>query len=106
MKRGEIWWAEMSDPWGRRPVVLLARDEAYGILTWVMVAPTSTRMRRLPTTVQLDPATDPVLRPCVLVLDHVQSIRTAALFDYIGELSRVRMLEIDQALHISLGLRD
>lgn len=96
----------MSEPWGRRPVVLLARDEAYNVLSWVMVASASTRMRRLPTTVMLDPDDDPVVRPCVLVLDHVQSVRIAAITEYMGELSEVRMRDVDRALHVALGLRD
>jgi mRNA-degrading endonuclease toxin of MazEF toxin-antitoxin module len=28
MKRGEIWWAELELPAGRRPVLLSSRDEA------------------------------------------------------------------------------
>ena len=27
MKQGEIWWAELPKPAGRRPVILLSRDE-------------------------------------------------------------------------------
>ena len=29
MKRGEIWWADLPPPVGRRPVLLLSRDRAY-----------------------------------------------------------------------------
>ena len=106
MKHGGVWWAELSNPWGRRPVVLLARDEAYSVLSWMMVVPASASMRRLPTTVQLDPDHAPVLRPCVLVLDHVKSVRTESITDYVGELSAARMREIDRALHVALGLRN
>jgi mRNA-degrading endonuclease toxin of MazEF toxin-antitoxin module len=31
MKRGEVWWANLAKPVGRRPVVLLSRNAAYPI---------------------------------------------------------------------------
>jgi mRNA interferase MazF len=31
MKRGEVWWATLPEPVGRRPVVLLSRNAAYPI---------------------------------------------------------------------------
>jgi mRNA-degrading endonuclease toxin of MazEF toxin-antitoxin module len=84
--------------------VLIARNEAYSRLTWVMVAPTSTRLRRIPTTVLLDPSTDPVPKPCVLLIDHLQSIRLDWLSEPIGSLSPERMAEVDLALHRALGI--
>ena len=39
MKRGEVWWAELPPPTGRRPVVLLSRDEAYEVRALVIIAP-------------------------------------------------------------------
>ena len=106
MRRGAVWWADLRDPWGQRPVVLVARDEVYATLTWIMAAPTTTRLRTAPSTVLLDPDQDPVPRPCVVQLDHVQSIRRDWLIERIGDLSVSRMTEIDRALHFALGLRD
>lgn len=48
MKRGEVWWADLPPPAGRRPVVLLSRDEAYAIRALVIVAPVTTRVRSIP----------------------------------------------------------
>ncbi len=31
MRRGEVWWAELPERVGRRPVVLLSRDSAYKV---------------------------------------------------------------------------
>jgi len=39
MRRGEIWWAELPAPGGRRPVLLLSRNEAYVVRQLVTVAP-------------------------------------------------------------------
>jgi len=51
VRRGEVWWAELPTPAGRRPVVLLSRDEAYPIRNLVTVAPVTTRIRDIPTEV-------------------------------------------------------
>ncbi len=51
MKRGEIWWAELAPPAGRRPVLLLSRNEAYAVRELVMVAPLTTRIRGIPSEV-------------------------------------------------------
>jgi hypothetical protein len=39
MRRGEVWWAQLPSPAGRRPVVLLSRDTAYRVRSAVTVAP-------------------------------------------------------------------
>ena len=53
MRRGEIWWAELTRATGRRPVLLLSRDEAYAVRELVTVAPVTTRMRHIPSEVPL-----------------------------------------------------
>ncbi len=106
MRRGSVWWADLLDPWGRRPVVLVARDEAYATLTWITAAPTTTRLRHAPSIVLLEPEVDPIPKPCAVLLDHVQSIRKDWLIERIGHLSDDRVAAIDRALHFALGLRD
>lgn len=104
MRRGEIWWGDLPEPWGRRPVLLLARDQAYAVLTWVIVAPLTTRRRNLPTTVALDPAVDGVPEPCVANLDNLQAIRVAWLDRFIVRLSPTRMEQVERAIHFALDL--
>jgi mRNA interferase MazF len=104
MKRGEIWWANMPDPWGRRPVLLLARDEAYEVLSWVTVAPLTTAPRRIPSTVSLDPSADGVALPSIVTLDHILSVRTSWLERQITTLNAERMREVDRAIHFALNL--
>jgi len=48
MRRGEVWWADLPLPVGRRPVVLLSRNEAYQVRDNVTVAPVTTRIRVIP----------------------------------------------------------
>ena len=104
VRRGEVWWALLPDPWGRRPVLLLARDEAYRVLTWVAVAPLTTTIRDVPSAVRLDPATDGVPRPCAVSLDNLQAIRKDWLDEPIARLRPERMAEVERALRFALGM--
>lgn len=63
MRRGDVWWADNPPPMGRRPVVLLSRDEAYAIRDFIMAAPVTTRVRRIVAEVPLGPE-DGLPRPC------------------------------------------
>ena len=38
MQKGEIWWANLPIPIGKRPVLLLSRDEAYSVRNAVTIA--------------------------------------------------------------------
>lgn len=104
MRRGEVWWAELPEPWGRRPVVLLARDEAYELLKWVVVAPLTTRIRHLPTVVVLDPAADGVPEPSAVNVDNLQAVERAWLETPVARLRSERLEAIDRAIHFALRL--
>lgn len=103
MRRGEVWWAEMGGGAGRRPVVLLSRNEAYGLRTYVTIAPVTTRIRNIPAEVSLGPA-DGLARPCVVNLDSMTTIAMDRLRDYVTDLSSGKIAEVDAAIHFALGL--
>ncbi len=105
MKRGEVWWADLPAPWGRRPVLLLARNEAYDLLTWVMVAPLTTAIRNIPTTVRLDPRSDGVPQHCVVSLDNIQTIRKEWLGALVAQLRPEKMEAVDRAIRFALDLK-
>lgn len=105
MRRGEVWWAELDPPAGRRPVVLLSRDEAYAIRSLVTVAPVTTRRRGILTEVDLGPE-DGLPRPCVANLDTITTIPRASLRERIAYLRPGRQRSIDDALRFALGLSE
>jgi mRNA interferase MazF len=105
MRRGEIWWATLPEPWGRRPVLLIARDEAYEVLNWLAIAPLTTRIRQMPTAVQLDPRFDGVPAPCIVNLDAIQMIHSQRLDSVVTRLRPEKMEAVDRAIHFALGLR-
>ena len=104
MKRGEIWWAELPQPAGRRPVILLSRDEAYEVRRLVTVAPVTTRIRGIPVEVALGPK-EGMPRECVVNLDTVTTIPKDALRERLAVLSRSKMTAVEGALRFALGLQ-
>jgi mRNA interferase MazF len=103
VRRGEVWWADLPGPAGRRPVLLLSRDEAYQVRKLVTVAPVTTRIRGIPIEVALGP-TDGMPRECVINLDTITTIPKDALGERLVQLSRRRMAQVERALKFALGL--
>ncbi len=103
MRRGEVWWAYLPPPAGRRPVVLLSRNEAYAVRQLVIVAPVTTRIRRIPTEVSLGKS-EGLSKSCVANLDVVTTVPKAALRDHIGTLEPGKLVAIDRALKFAVGL--
>jgi mRNA interferase MazF len=103
MRRGEIWWAELEPPAGRRPVVLLSRDEAYAVRSLVIVAPITTRIRHIASEVLLGTA-DGMPRDCVANLDTITTIPKDCLSDRLASLSPQKLKEVETAIHFALGL--
>ena len=103
MKRGEIWWADLAPPAGRRPVLLLSRNEAYAVRELVTVAPITTRIRHIPSEVPLGEE-DGLPKPCVVNLDIITTIAKGSLHQQMVGLSPEKLKEIEMALHFALGL--
>ena len=103
MRRGEIWWAELPPPAGRRPVLLLSRNEAYRVRELVLVAPLTTRIRGIPSEVPLG-LEDGLPRACVVNLDTIVTIARASLSERLASLSPEKLKAVEAAVHFALGL--
>ena len=103
MRRGEIWWTELAPPVGRRPVLLLSRNEAYAVRELVTVAPVTTRIRNIPSEVPLRPE-DGLPQRCVVNLDTITTIAKGSLHERLTTLGFEKIKEIEVALHFALGL--
>ncbi|MBI3768482.1 MAG: type II toxin-antitoxin system PemK/MazF family toxin [Deltaproteobacteria bacterium] len=103
MRRGEVWWAELPPPAGRRPVVLLSRNEAYAVRELVTIAPLTTTVRRIPTEVELTRG-DGVARRCVVNLDTLTTIPKRSLAARLTTLPPGKLAAVDRALRFALGL--
>ena len=103
MRRGEIWWAQQPPPIGKRPVVLLSRDEAYKIRNAVTVAQVTTTIRQIPVEVLLSEK-DGLPQKCVVNLDAVTTVPKSVLTQRICVLAPERIRQIDVALKFALDL--
>lgn len=96
MRRGEVWWYEHPAA-GRRPFLILTRDEALEVLVQVLAVPATRTIRDIPTEVPLD-REDGMPAECCLTLDNVTPIRPALCTERVTALSPSRMLEVCAAL--------
>ena len=103
MDRGEVWWADLPPPVGRRPVLLLSRSRAYAVRTNVTVAPVTTRIRFLDTEVALG-LDEGMPRHGVASLDDITTIALAILSSRITVLTPAKLLEVDVAIRLALGM--
>ena len=94
--RGEVWWLEEAEI-GRRPAVVLTRDAAIPVLSWVLVAPVTRTVRGIPTEVVLD-VDDGMPQRCAATLDNVRPARRSLLTSRVTSLSSERMASICRAL--------
>jgi len=104
VRRGEVWWAELAPPVGRRPVVLLSRDVAYRVRTSVTVAIVTRVARNIPVEVPLGPE-DGMPRQCVVNLDDILTIPKARLAQRITTLSPEKMAAVARAVVYALDLK-
>ncbi len=97
MKQYEIWWADLPDPVGRRPVLLLSRTPAYAYLNKVIVAEVTTTIRNISQEVVLG-RSEGLPRASVANLDNIHAVPKALLDERIGELARRRHAAVKRAL--------
>ena len=104
MRRGEVWWAELPPPIGRRPVLLLSRDAAYSVRTSVTVAVITRTIRNIPVEVLLGQE-DGMPIECVVNLDNILTMPKSRLTERIITLSAEKMTAVVKAIVFALDLR-
>ena len=97
MKRGEIWWAELPNPSGRRPVLLLSRDRAIEVRQNITIAEITTTFRHIQSEIPLHKS-DGMTKDCVVNLDVINTISKAWLISKITELSYAKLQAVEKAL--------
>jgi len=104
MRRGEVWWAELTQPVGRRPVLLLSRDAAYSVRTSVTVAVITRTIRSIPTEVILEQEYGMPAK-CVINLDDILTIPKSRLTERVTSLPSEKMTVVAKAVVFALDLR-
>jgi mRNA interferase MazF len=103
MKRGEIWWARLPLPAGRRPVILIPRDSAHAVRASVTVVEVSSTVRGIPTEVPLGKR-DGLPKRCVANADSLATIPKTWLESRIASLQTEKSVALDAALRFALAL--
>ncbi|HYK90439.1 MAG TPA: type II toxin-antitoxin system PemK/MazF family toxin [Acidobacteriota bacterium] len=101
VRQYELRWANLPEPIGRRPVLLLSRTPAYAYLNKVIVAEVTSTIRGIPQEVHVSKEEGLPL-PSVVNLDNVHVVAKALLADRIGALPDSRGREVKRALGYAL----
>jgi mRNA interferase MazF len=102
-KQGELWWAELPEPAGRRPVLILTRNSIVDLLANVTVAPLTRTMRGIASEVVLEPSQGVPSR-CAVSLDNLLTIPKSCLTGRIADLDSATMNAVCEAIHFALDL--
>lgn len=111
VRRGHIWFASLdpvvgSEQGGRRPVLILQNDLGNDHSPVTIVASITSAPARLsrPTDVAVTPEESGLPYPSRVLLNQIRTLDKRRLEREVGQLSTARMLAVDEALRISLGL--
>jgi len=103
--RGDVFWADLGPPAGRRPVCVLTRDAAIAVLRTVTCAPITRTIRAIRSEVEVGPhqgLPEASVISCDNVLTVPQSILEPAP---VGRLDELKRAELDRALRYALDIR-
>ncbi|MBU1227179.1 MAG: type II toxin-antitoxin system PemK/MazF family toxin [Actinobacteria bacterium] len=102
--RNEIYWADLGPPAGRRPVCVLTRDAAIGVLSTVTCAPITRTVRGIASEVEVGPAHG-VPEMGAITCDSILTVPKASLDrEPIGVLGPQQRAELDGALRFALDI--
>ena len=105
MRRGELYWARLHPPSGRRPVLVVTRTGVLDVRTSVTVAPVTRTIRAIPSELPLG-RKHGLRGSSVANCDTLQTVPRALLGPRpIGRLTPLELVELDGALRFALGIR-
>jgi len=103
LEQGEIWWADLPEPAGRRPVLILTRSDAIPVLSNVTVAPLTRSIRGIPTEVELTESHGVPTRSAIS-LDNILTIPQSDLVSRIVALDADVMNAVFNAIHHAFAM--
>ena len=103
MRRGEVWWADLPKPIGRRPVLILSRDIAVRVRDYITIAEVATTIRHIAVEVPLH-CEDGLSKECVVNLDALNTVAKVYLKEKITTLSATKLEAVEKALKFALDL--
>jgi mRNA interferase MazF len=113
MQRGDIFWADLSDPIGsdpgyRRPVLVI-QDNAFNnskLATVIIVSITSNiNLKSFPGCVLLTKSESGLPKDSVINTSQIRTIDKSVLTEHVSQLDDSIMFMIDNLLRLTLGLQ-
>lgn len=103
--RGDIIWADLGPPAGRRPVCVLTRDAAIEVLLAVTCAPVTRTIRGVASEVQVG-REEGLPEASVVSCDNLMTVPKVDLeSDAAGRLGLEKRVELDRALRYALDIQ-
>ena len=113
VKRGDIFYADLSpvvgsEQGGIRPVLIVQNDTGNRHSPTVIAAAitSQTGKARLPTHINISGASVGLSKDSVILLEQVRTIDKRRLREHMGRLDEKQMLQVDNAIAVSLGLNE
>ena len=104
MRRGEVWWADLPRPAGRRPVVLVSRDEACAVLSGITVAEVTSTVRGIRSEVPVG-RQEGLRGRSVVNTDNLHTLPKRLLTERIGRLGPAKLEALASAICYSLAIQ-
>ena len=103
MDRGEVWWADLPRPVGRRPVLIVTRSAAVAVRNQVVVAQVTRTAHGLPCEVALTQA-DGMPSDSFANCDVLLTVPKSRLLRRITVVSAAKMRDVNSALKFAMGI--
>jgi mRNA interferase MazF len=107
IRRGEIWWADLDPPSGRRPVIIIQDDliNRSGLLTTIVIPLTSNLdRRRIRTNVYLPARETGLSKDSVAIPTSFDVVEKILLRRRAGSLTSDQLEQVEIALMTIFGL--
>jgi mRNA interferase MazF len=105
MKQFEVWWADLPEPAGRRPVLLLSRNDAYAYLSKFVAVEITSTIRRIASEILLGEQ-EGLPRVCVANCDSLRMVPRLSLTKRARQLAPERWVEVKRAVGAALEWRE
>jgi mRNA interferase MazF len=103
--RGDVVWADLGPPAGRRPVCVLTRDAALAVLTAITCAPITRTIRGIRSEVEVG-VPEGLPERSVISCDNLITIPAALLDAHaVGHLDLRARADLDRALRYALDIQ-
>jgi mRNA interferase MazF len=103
--RGDVFWADLGPPAGRRPICVLTRDAAIAVLHTVTCAPITRTIRGIRSEVEVGRG-EGLPETSVISCDNVVTVPQSVLDPApVGHLDDVKRADLDRALCYALDIQ-